>query len=81
MKWLLILGAVSCDFYKCLQTYFLYLCRTPLDLDSAPNFDTYGLALGCPEPVTPGQPLDFSLFGERITGPSWLLTRFEAIQD
>lgn len=33
-----------------------------MDLDSVPNFDTYGLALGCPEPLTPDQPLDFSKY-------------------
>lgn len=82
-----------------LQIYFPYLYRAPLDLDSSPLFDAFGLAIDCPEPFTPSQPLDFaqyfkvfyekdfhlhiirSPFEECITSSSWLLTRFETIQD
>nr|CAD1821591.1 unnamed protein product [Ananas comosus var. bracteatus] len=78
--------------------YTKFICRFA-DLDSATQFNTFGLALGCPEPLTPGQPSDFSnyfkvfyekdfrlhvlrsWFGERTTGPSWLLIRYEAIKD
>nr|CAD1823070.1 unnamed protein product [Ananas comosus var. bracteatus] len=81
-----------------LRIYFPSRCRTSLDIDSAHHFDTYGLALGCPKPISSGHPYEFSNyfkvfyesrphhliswspFAERVTGPSWLLTRYEAIQ-
>ncbi|XP_020108578.1 uncharacterized protein LOC109724242 [Ananas comosus] len=64
----------------------------------AAQFDSYGLALGCPQPMTSGQPSDFltyfktfyepnpdsaiswAPFVDRLTGLSWFLARFEAIQ-
>nr|CAD1844077.1 unnamed protein product [Ananas comosus var. bracteatus] len=42
-----------------LQIYFPNLCRNPLDLSSAAYFDSYALALGCPQPMTSGHHSDF----------------------
>lgn len=57
------------------------------------------MTLGCPEPLTLGQPNEFATyfkvfyerelcllikwapFGDRLTGLSWFLTRYEAIKD
>nr|CAD1818644.1 unnamed protein product [Ananas comosus var. bracteatus] len=81
----------------CLQIYFPSRCRTSLDIDSTPHFDTYGLGLDCPKPISSGHPYEFgnyfkvcyescphhliswSPFAECVTGPPWLLTRYETI--
>ncbi|XP_020080654.1 uncharacterized protein LOC109704314 [Ananas comosus] len=53
-----------------LQFYIPALCQSPFNPTSVAQFDSYGLALGCPQPMTLGQPSDFLTYFKIFYEPS-----------